>query len=716
MASRFARSALALAALFALPLLPSRLPAQAGGLTLVHPPQSTRVYARDGSLLAELGPQVRSSVPLASLPRYVPLAFVAVEDKRFFEHAGVDPLGLARALKSTVEGRRQGASTITQQLIGAMYPTLVDRREISVERKVREMELALELEKRYGKERILEAYLNQIYFGHGWYGIDAAARHYFGKPATKLNLEETAMLAALPKGAGVYSPKLDPPKALARRNLVLGLMAESGVISAAQAQAARAKPIRLAPNHGYRARPPWVIEQVRQHLEQTYGRDFGTQGLHVWTTIDPVAQDAADSALVRGLRGIERQPWFRGPKYGTAAAQATSGGTNYLQGLVVSLDARSGEILALVGGRDWEDSKFNRVTGARRQPGSAFKPVVYAAALERGFTPATLLQDTALQIHLPGSPLYEPKNSDKLFRGEVTLREGLVQSINTVAIQLGLQLGLDTVAGVAKRFGLGAIPPYPAAMLGAGAVRPLELAAAYTAFANGGMRVEPFLVRRVADARGQVLFDRRGKGQRTLSPDVAFLATDLMRSAAERGTGREARERLPARVPMAGKTGTTDDATDVWYVGFTPEVVSAVWLGYDTPRPIGAGAYGGTLAAPIWGELMRQFYARRAAPAAWQPPAGVLRVALDSLSGQPLPAPCPPVPARTEFLLAAATPAGACVVALPGASPAAWPGVDSLRADTLRLDSLGVDSLRLDTLPTPPDSAAAPPPASPRKK
>jgi penicillin-binding protein 1A len=679
--------------------------ASAQQVALRVPPQSARVYARDGSLLAELGPQVRTVVSLRSLPAYVPRTFVAVEDHRFYEHFGVDPVGIARAVAKNLEGRREGASTITQQLIGAMYPERVDRREMTLERKVREAQLALDLEQRYGKDRILESYLNWIYFGHGWYGIEAASRHYFGKPAAKLNLEETAMLAALPKGAGVYSPKINPQKALERRNLVLDIMAQAGIVSAPAAAAAKKRPIRLAPNHGYSARPPYVIEQVRQYLAATWGADYGKMGLRVWTTVDPTAQNAADSSLVRGLRAVEKQAWYRGPRYGTPAARPAASGTPYLQGLVVSLDARTGEILAMTGGRDWEDSKFNRVTGALRQPGSSFKPIVYTTALERGATPATMMEDTALHIEMPGSPPYEPKNSDDLFRGPVTVRQALTQSINTIAVQLGREVGYEKVAAEAKRFGLTTrVPPYPSSMIGAAAVKPLELAAAYTAFANGGLRAQPVLVRRVSDPTGRVLFDARARLYRTITPETAFLVTDLLRDAAERGTGTEARQRLPARVPMAGKTGTTDAATDVWYVGFTREVVTAVWVGFDTPRPIGAGAYGGTLAAPIWGEMMREYYARRPTPAPWELPPGLSAVLTDPMTGLPALAPdCPAQPGKLEYFLAGTEPEGACVAipaavsARPQPAPADSAVVDSLPPDSLlgvpiEEDTAGTDS------------------------
>lgn len=697
------RAPLLLALALGLPL-PAAAQAGGGALTLVAPPQSARVYARDGSLIAEMGPEVRTWMPLRSLPRHVARAFVVVEDRRFYEHSGVDPVGIARAIKSNLEGDREGASTITQQLIGAMYPNLVDRRQLTLDRKVREAELALALERRYGKDRILEAYLNQIYFGHGWYGVEAAARHYFGKSATQLNFEETAMLAALPKGAGVYSPKINPARALERRNLVLDIMAREGLITAGDAAAAKRRPIRLAPNHGYSVRPPWVIEQVRQFLEQRYGPKFGTMGLRVWTTLDPAAQSAGDSALASGLRRAERMPWFRGPRYGTPAAKSGPTGTNYLQGLVVSLDARTGEILAMTGGRDWEQSHFNRVTAARRQPGSSFKPIVYAAALERGVTPATVMQDTALQIRLVGTSVYRPKNSDDVFRGPVTVRGALTQSINTVAIQLGMRVGFGQVTEAAKRFGLtSAVPPYPSSMLGAGVVRPLELAAAYTAFANRGMRVEPFLVRKVADASGRTLFEARGKGVRVLSPEVAFLMTDLMRDAAEKGTGTEARERLPSRIPMAGKTGTTDDGTDVWYVGFTPEIVTAVWVGFDTPRSMGSGAFGGTLSAPIWGDMMRQVYTRRRTPAPWPVPSGIVRVAVDA-AGAPVSAPCPVGPVRTEFFRAGTEPQGACVLRDGLLVPAG----DTLPADSILLEAVPADTLM-------PADTLLPPPAPPRR-
>lgn len=659
-------------------------------------PQSAKVYARDGSLIAEIGPRARTNVSLRSLPPHVARAFVAVEDRRFYDHAGVDPVGVARAIRNTLQGDREGASTITQQLIGAMYPERVDRRELTAERKLTEMRMALELEQRYGKDRILEAYLNAIYFGHGWYGIESAARHYFGKGAAQLTIEETAMLAALPKGPGVYSPKISPARALERRNLVLGLMAENGVITRAQAEAARRRPIRLAPNHGYSTRPPYVIEQVRQFLRERHGADFGTMGLRVWTTLDPVAQNAADSALVRGLARTERQPWFRGPRHGTPQARPTQTGTPYLQGMVVSLDARTGEVLAVTGGRDFEDSGFNRAMAGRRQPGSSFKPFVYAAALERGVTPATVMQDTALSIALAGSAPYRPKNSDDRFRGPVTLREGLVQSINTVAIQLALEGGLPTLAEAGRRFGFrNPVPAYPSSAIGAAAVTPMDLAAAYTAFANGGMRMEPVLIRRVSDTRGRVLYEGRGKGTRVLQPPVAFVLTDMLREAAVRGTGQEARERLPARVPMAGKTGTTDGATDVWYVGYTPEIVTAVWVGFDRPRALGDAAFGGTISAPIWGEMMRDLYARRRAPAAWAVPAGVVVVAVDATTGMPLTAPCPAAAPRVEYFVAGTEPADACVVQ---GGRVVVPA-DTVPADSLLLPIVDPDSVAPDTLP-----------------
>nr|MBA2571917.1 hypothetical protein [Gemmatimonadota bacterium] len=457
--------------------------------------------------------------------------------------------------------------------------------------------------------------------------------------------------------------------------------------------AARQRPIRLAPNHGYSSRPEWVIEQVRQFLESNFGKNYGTQGLRVWTTIDPLVQNAADSALVEGLARVERFAWYKGPKFGGAKAQATASGTNYLQGLVVSVDARTGEIVAMRGGRSWEDSKFNRVTAARRQPGSAFKPIVYSSAFERGVSPSTVMEDTALSIQLPGSPLYQPKNSDNRFRGPVTVRGALTESINTIAIQLGMQVGLPNMVATAKRFGIASnIPPYPSSAIGAGAVRPIELAGAYTAFANGGLRVEPFLIRRVVDLKGATVFDHRPRGVRTVSPSVAFMVTDLLRDAAEKGTGREARERLPARVPMAGKTGTTNDGTDVWYVGYTPEMVTAVWVGFDKPAPIGAGAFGGTLAAPIWGEMMRDVYAKRRVPGPWLVPAELVTVASELATGLPITGACPPVAARREYFLAGTAPQGACLVQA-GRVVAAEPLPD----DLLPADTLGVDTARAPT-------------------
>jgi len=349
---------------------------------IVAMPQSSQVYARDGSLIGEIGRQWRTLVSLRSLPRYVPQAFVAVEDQRFYQHDGVDIVGVAGAIKDALGGRLRGASTITQQLVGNMHPDIIDRTDRSPMRKLREQAAAREMEKHYTKEQILEAYLNFIHFGSRYYGIESAARHYFGKPAARLTLAEAATLAALPKGPAIYDPARHPDRARTRRNLVLSLMAEQRYITAAQAAAAQREPVVVAPNAGLSAPAPYFVDVVRVQAERA-GIKVAEGGYRIQTTLDPVIQLAANEALRDGTAEVEARPGYRHPTY----ARKPKGSTDYLQGAVVALDPSSGDVRALVGGRDYAESPYNRAVSAMRQPGSAFKPVVYAAAIADSLPP-----------------------------------------------------------------------------------------------------------------------------------------------------------------------------------------------------------------------------------------------------------------------------------------------------------------------------------------
>ncbi len=638
--------ALALAALLFTPAL---LGAQQPGAndtepwTIVPMPQASLVLARDGSLIGEIGKEIRTSVSIRTLPKYLPQAFVAVEDHRFYQHDGVDVVGIAGALKDNIFGERRGASTITQQLVGNMHPTLIDRTDMSLGRKLKEQAAAREMEKHYSKEQILEGYLNQIGFGHGWYGVESAARHYFGKSASKLSLAEAAALAAMPKGPALYDPLKYPDRVRQRRNVVLSLMAGQGYISSAQAAAAQAAPLVTFPNGGYSAYSPWFVDVVRVQATRA-GIPVSQGGYRVYTSLDPILQNAAMSALLEETAAVESQPDYAHPKF-VKGEDSRAGGrttTNYLQGMVVALDPTSGDVRALVGGRDYADSHFDRAVDGMRQPGSSFKPIVYAAAIADSITPNTIFQDTALAINLPNGTVYSPENSDGQYLGPLTLRDALAKSRNVVAVQLGQKLGMDSISSLAHRMGLSSkIAPFPSSAIGASVVQPLDLVAAYTTFANLGTPVEPRFIYRIEDRNRKVVLSREVKALTpALDPRVTYVVRDMMRDVVERGTASSIRRYLPASIPVAGKTGTTNDNSDVWFIGLTPDLVAGVWLGFDTPTSITPGAAGGSLAAPVWGKMVARYYAAKpeilASRAAeqWTPPVGVIFGDVDRATGE----------------------------------------------------------------------------------
>ena len=591
---------------------------------IVPQPQSSLVLARDGQLIGELGAQLRVSVPLRTLPPYVGQAFIAVEDQRFYKHDGVDVVGMAAAIKDALRGHARGASTITQQLVGNMHPDLIDRADRSIARKIHEQNAAREMERHYDKQQILEAYLNQIHFGHGWYGIEEASRHYFGIPAARLSLAQAATLAALPKGPALYDPVRHPDRARARRDLVLSLMVQQGYATAGAAAAAKAEPIVTVPGGGVFA-APYVVDIVRREAEES-GIAIMAGGYQVTTTIDARLQSLAADALADGLTRVEARAGYRHPLFATHAA----GSSNYLQGTVVAMDPEDGSVLALVGGRKYADSHFDRALNALRQPGSAFKPIVYAAALADTLTASSIVFDTALAIPLDRNAVYRPKNDDGQFLGPMTLRDALVRSRNPVAVQLGMAEGMDTISALARALGITTpIAPYPSSAIGASAVRPIELVAAYAAFDNDGDAVTPRFIHRITDASGrQVYAERSAARDSVLDPRVAFIVRDMMRDVVARGTATSVRRYVPERIEVAGKTGTTNDDTDAWFVGMTPEIVAGVWVGFDKPVPIAPGAAGGSIAAPIWGDMIGRYYQSRGT-GEWNLPAGLVAVDFD---------------------------------------------------------------------------------------
>ncbi|MBC7673262.1 MAG: PBP1A family penicillin-binding protein [Polaromonas sp.] len=619
---------------------------------IVPQPQSSLVFARDGAFIGEIGREARTSVSLRTLPKYVGNAFVAVEDQRFYEHDGVDLIGVAGAIKGKLlEGitgkHRGGASTITQLLVGNMHPDQIDRRDLSLARKLREQQAAREMEKHYSKDQILEAFLNQINFGHGWYGVGSAARHYFGKDATRLSLAEAATLAAMPKSPVGYDPARHPDTSKSRRDLILSLMAAQGFISTAEADRARAAPVVTARDAGSAAPSQYFVDAARQVAERA-GVNVAGGGYRVYTTVDPALQRAAVQSLDEGILAVEQRKDFRHATW--ASAQGIG---NLLEGVVVAIEPSTGDVKALVGGRNYAMAPFNRATRALRQPGSSFKPFIYAKALEDSLSAATIVPDTALAITMPDGSIYSPGNADNRFLGAITLREALTHSRNPVAVQLALRIGLDSMAAMAQRVGITTpIAPVPASALGASVVRPLEYVSAYTVWANMGSVVEPRIVTRIEDASGHIVFQQPPATPHTvMDPRVAFIIRDMMRDGAERGTGATARRLVPASIPVAGKTGTTNDNVDVWFMGMTPDLVAGVWLGFDRPTTITPGAAGGSLAAPIWGAMMARYYAGRPAPAAWVPPVGLVTAELDRATGLLADAGTPPERRYTEYFV-----------------------------------------------------------------
>ena len=628
---------------------------------------------RQGEVFADLAPPEPVIVPLHALPSHVPQAFLAIEDQRFYEHDGVDwrRIGGAAVANLRAGGFEQGFSTITMQLARNVFPDRIPARERTTSRKLLEVRVAKEIEAEYSKDEILEMYLNHIYFGSGAHGVEVAAQSYFGRPAAELTLAQAALLAALPKAPSHYDPRRRPRAALERRNLVLALMERQGRIPRFAAEAARAEPlgvVRRRPEERVKASlAPYFVEQVRVELEERFGEGLYAQPLRIWTTLDSAVQRAADEELARQLRAIEDGELgrFEGDGY-APDAEPSENGTSYLQGAVVAIDPRRGDVLAWVGGRDFAHSQFDRVAMAQRQVGSAWKPFVYAAALARGWALSQPLSDRRLTLRMADGQVWQPKNFSDRYEGPMPLREALVRSQNVPTVRLASEVGFGAVADLAERAGIeGPISEYPAMALGAVSASPLELATAYTPFANGGIMVEPRLVQRVEDQDGKVLWEPGVARREVVEPPVAYLVTDVLAEALGQGTAAGA---LPAgfAVPAAGKTGTTNAGTDAWFVGYTPDLVAAVWIGFDRPRPIVEQASGGRLAAPVWGRLAGRVYSRREPPEPWEMPEQVVARQVDPATGLVIAEGCAHGGGRRELFIEGMEPAAFC----PGEEPA----------------------------------------------
>ena len=627
-----------------------------------RPPEASRVYAVDGSLVADLSPQRRVVVQLDEMPDVLRDGMVAVEDRRFWEHDGVDVRGIARAVVRNVFSLsfQEGFSTITMQLARNVFPTALPRAK-KLGRKYWEVILARQIENEFTKEEILGLYLNQIYLGDGLYGVESAARGYFGKPARDLTAPEAAMLIALAKNPNGYNPRNNPTLAVERRNIVLDVMAREGVIDPESLERFQSSPIRLAPPHEAAGEAPYFVAAVRRELRERFGDEADVMGLRVFTGLDPDVQAAAQRALVDQIGRIEDGAYGRfrhGVPDSAALTPATGTGSPFLQGMVVALDPNTGAIRALVGGRDFSHSQYDRALQMRRQPGSSFKAITYAAALESGLTLTTRVDVTPVEL-TSGGRTWSP--SDHVDTVEaMPVRQAVALSSNNAAVRVGQWVGEDHVIRTARSLGITTpMQPYPSLHLGAAEVVPAELVAAYAAFGNGGRQIRPRLILRVEDAHGRVLWNAPRSNAQALDPRVAYLTLSLLEGVVDEGTGNVIRD-LGFWLPAAGKTGTTNDNKDAWFVGMTPDLVAGVWIGFDRPTTIAGNAGGGSLAAPVWGRMMSRVYESRPAPAGWSPPDGLVAVAIDRESGLLATDGCPPEQTRVEYFLPDTEPKDYC--------------------------------------------------------
>lgn len=584
-----------------------------------RPTEGGRILDRSGTKIGNLAIVRRVNVPLDRIPKHVIQAFVATEDRRFYDHHGIDWRGVARSVVRNVAsmGVREGFSTITMQV--ARNSFLAHRYNgRSLRRKLLELRMARLMEGELSKSQILEHYMNVIYMGNGVYGVEAASRDLFGKSVQNVTLAEAAMLAALPKGPSIYTPRDRPKRALDRRNLVLGLMRDEGYISEAARQRSSAVPIRVAATEW---RPSQydqygAIDAVRAFVDSVLPDALKEGDVVIHTTIDARAQQAADKAIANHAVQIQNQGWGRGQR---------------LQGALVALDPHTGDIRALVGGRRARRGGFIRATNAKRQPGSAFKPFVYAAALASGLSPGTLVDDEPVEVMIGNTP-WIPANYDDNYAGRTTLRRALILSANAATVRVSRVVGEQNVIAAARRNGIMSdLQPHPSIALGALEVTPLELVTAYAPFANGGMRVQPRLVTRVEAPDGKVLWSQEVARAPAMDPRDAYMLTSMLSGAIDYGTGRAIRD-YGINGPVAGKTGTTNSGNDVWFVGYTPTLVAGVWFGYDTPTPIADRAAGGRFAAPAWADFYRAGWRERATE--WPIPDGMVSAIIDPESGE----------------------------------------------------------------------------------
>src|SRR3982751_4252009 len=589
-----------------------------------QPDQGGRILDRYNRVMGRLELVRRVNVPISAVPQFVQQASIATEDRRFYQHGGLDWRGFFRALAANLKagGTRQGFSTITMQVA---RNTFAVRRypPRSLRQKLTELRLSRLIEHSLTKQQILELYFNVIYMGNGVYGVEAASRDLFGKSVNQITLPQAAVLAALPKAPSAYTPRRHAQRALDRRNLVLGLMVKEGYVSANRLPGLQATPLRIAKDE-WRPKDPndsFALDAVRNFVDSIIqGGQADIIDLTVRTTLDRNAQISAD-------RAVRRQ---------ASVIQSEAGRRALIQGAMVAIDPRNGDIRALTGGRQYERGTFNRALLAHRQPGSAFKPFVYAAAMAAGYTPSSEVDDDPIDV-IQGRNVWSPSNYNDEYNGRITFRKALIKSANAATVRVSQAIGIQRVIDQAHKNGIvSTLPNVPSMALGSAEVTPVELVTAYAPFANGGYKVRPRLLRSISTSDDIPIWQDDGSSARDLprvmDPRDAYQVTSMLQSVVDYGTGRVVRE-SGVKGLVAGKTGTTNSGTDVWFVGYTPTIIAAFWFGYDAPAPISSDASGGRLAAPAWVDFYQQGWRETASPNAWNPPAGMVERIIDPTTG-----------------------------------------------------------------------------------
>ena len=583
-----------------------------------RPSIASRVLDENNELIDEFFLEDRKVVKIADVPKIAQHAFVAAEDSRFYQHQGFDLQSIFRAMFKNVEAGKivQGGSTITQQVAKLMYLT-PERKYI---RKFKEAILSYRIDKYLTKDEILNLYLNQIYLGHGTYGIESASIGYFGKSAKDLTLPEAALLAGLPKAPTTYSPFLYFERAKQRQVYVLTRMMEDGFITREQMDKAAAEPLKLRAMKPKDKVAAYFVENVRRYVQEKYGADvLYKEGLSIYTTLNLSAQKAARDAVLKGLTEMEERGKYE---------------KGLVQSALYCMDVKTGAIRALVGGRDFNKSEFNRATQSRRQPGSAFKPLIYTAAFDKGMNPSTRFVDSPIVFPDPSQEdgLWKPKNFDEKFLGPITMRQALVQSRNVVTVKILQDIGIDYATSYAANMGIESpLARNLSLALGSSGVTLQELVRAYGVLANQGKKVTPFFIRKIVDRTGNVFEETKVQMEQVIDPRIAFMTSYVLQDVVESGTGRRVKS---IGRPVGGKTGTTNDIRDAWFIGFTPSLITGIWVGFDQEKSLGKQEVGGRAAAPIWLYFMERILQGKPVEA-FPVPEGIVFVKVDHKSGRP---------------------------------------------------------------------------------